>query len=217
MSVLREGILDRNPAWVQLLGLCPLLAVTSRVSTAIGLGLATLAVMVATNVTVSLSRRWIRSDVRLPAYVLLIATLVTIVELVFRAWWHELHLQLGIFLPLIVTNCAILARAESYASQHGVIRSLIDGLAHGTGFFLALVALGAVRELLAYGSLLGDVGMLSGSGERSGLSLLDIDSGFLLAALPPGAFVALGLLVAAHRWLTARRQSATTAERQADE
>jgi electron transport complex protein RnfE len=159
--------------------------------------------MVATNLMVSLSRRWIHQDLRLPAYVLLIATFVTVVELVFRAWGFELHLRLGIFLPLIVTNCAILARAEVFASRSTAPAAVRDGLVYGAGFMIALLSVGALRELLAYGSLFSDMQILLGDiGGWRGLQLTDARDGFLLAALPPGAFIALGMLVALHRRLT---------------
>ena len=178
---LRTGLWKDNPGLVQLLGLCPLLAVTSTFINGLGLGIATLLVLTFSNALVSATRRWIQHEIRIPIYVLIIASLVTCTELIFKAWFPTLDRSLGIFIPLIVTNCAIVARAEIFASRNSIGASIADGLGMGTGFALLLVALGAFREIIGQASL-------------AGFSFAD--SGFLLAILPPGAFFALALAVA---------------------
>lgn len=175
------GLWKDNPGLVQLLGLCPLLAVTTTLVNGVGLGVATLFVVTFSNALVSATRRWIHQEIRIPIYVLIIASLVTCVELIFKAWFPTLDRSLGIFIPLIVTNCAIVARAEVFASRNPVGVSIADGLGMGLGFAALLVALGAFRELIGQASI-------------GGLSFAD--QGFLLAILPPGAFFALALAVA---------------------
>jgi electron transport complex protein RnfE len=200
----RAGVWSDNPGLVQLLGLCPLLAVTTTFVNGLGLGLATLLVLSCSNVLVSATRRFIRPQIRIPMYVLIISSLVTCIELIFLAWFPSLGRSLGIFIPLIVTNCAIVARAEVFASRSGVVASLVDGLAMGIGFALLLMAIGAFRELIGYGSILARLDMLFGGEPVSGLVL--VDGGFLLAILPPGAFLCLGLFVAAKNAIDRRRQ-----------
>jgi electron transport complex protein RnfE len=200
----RAGVWHDNPGLVQLLGLCPLLAVTTTFVNGLGLGLATLLVLSCSNVLVSVTRRFIRPQIRIPMYVLIISSLVTCIELIFLAWFPSLGRSLGIFIPLIVTNCAIVARAEVFASRNGVAASLVDGLAMGSGFALLLMAIGAFRELIGYGSILARLDMLFGGEPFSGLVL--VDGGFLLAILPPGAFLCLGLFVAAKNAIDRRRQ-----------
>lgn len=170
MERLATGLWRENPGLVQLLGLCPLLAVTSTFVNGLGLGIATLVVLVGSNALVSATRRWIRHEIRIPIYVVIIASLVTCTELVFKAWFPDLDRALGIFVPLIVTNCAIVARAELFASRNPVWTSIIDGFVMGLGFALLLVALGAFRQLVGLG--------------------------WLLAVLPPGAFFSLALAIA---------------------
>jgi electron transport complex protein RnfE len=201
-----SGLWHDNPGLVQLLGLCPLLAVTSSFVNGLGLGLATLAVLCLSNVLVSASRRFLRDAIRIPIYVLIIASLVTCMELIFKAWFPALDRSLGIFIPLIVTNCAIVARAELYASRNPVGRSLKDALAMGTGFALLLCALGFVRELVGQGTMFARLDLLFGGEPMAGLQL--VDGGFLLAILPPGAFFALGLAVAGKNALDQRRKQA---------
>jgi H+/Na+-translocating ferredoxin:NAD+ oxidoreductase subunit E len=200
---LQTGLWDQNPGLVQLLGLCPLLAVTTSFVNGLGLGLATLAVLSISNVLVSATRRFIRSEIRIPMYVLIIASLVTCIELLFKAYLPALDRSLGIFIPLIVTNCAIVARAEIYASRNPVPASLVDGLAMGSGFALLLCALGAFRELVGQGTILGRLDMLFGGEVMPGIVL--VDGGFLLAILPPGAFFSLGLAVALKNIIDERR------------
>jgi electron transport complex protein RnfE len=203
-DILRAGLRDQNPGLVQLLGLCPLLAVSSSLATGLGLGLATLAVLTASNVAASLVGRVLPPEIRIAVFVVLIAALVTAVELALAAWFTVLHAALGIFLPLIVTNCLLLARAEAFASRHDAARAALDGFAMGAGFLLVLITLGGLRELIGRGSLGADLSTMFGLPPASGLHLFE-SHGFLLAQLPPGAFILLGLMVAAHNaWRVAR-------------
>jgi electron transport complex protein RnfE len=203
-AIVRNGLSEQNPGLVQLLGLCPLLAVSGTLGSGLGLGLATLAVLAVSNLAASLVGRLLPAEIRIAVFVLVIAALVTAVELALAAWVPALHATLGIFLPLIVTNCLLLARAEAFASRQPPGLALLDGVAMGTGFLLVLVALGALRELVGRGSLGQDLVALFGSGAPSGLRLFGEEHGFLLAVLPPGAFVMLGLLLAARQWLRSR-------------
>jgi electron transport complex protein RnfE len=205
--ILKEGLWLNNPGTVQLLGLCPLLAVTTTVINGLGLGLATTLTLVASNVIVSLIRRLVRPEIRIPVFVLIIASIVTVIELAMNAWLHELYLILGIFIPLIVTNCAIIGRAESFASRHSVDRALLDGLAMGVGFTLVLVILGGMRELIGQGTLLAQAHLMFGEfGNQLEIILLKDYRGFLLAILPPGAFLGLGFLIAGINIVNARRE-----------
>jgi electron transport complex protein RnfE len=204
LQTLRSGLWDNNPGLVQLLGLCPLLAVTNTFVNGLGLGIATLFVLTASNGLVSLTRTFIRDEIRIPMYVLIISSLVTCIEMVFQAWFPALDRSLGIFIPLIVTNCAIVARAEVFASRNPVLASLKDGLAMGGGFAALLCALGAFRELVGLGSLFSRMDMLLGGDPLPGLVL--VDGGFLLAVLPPGAFFGLALAVAGKNLVDQRRR-----------
>ena len=190
----KTGLWYENPGLVQLLGLCPLLAVTSSFVNGLGLGIATLAVLIASNGLVSATRRWIQAEIRIPIYVLIIASLVTCIELIFKAWFPALDRSLGIFIPLIVTNCAIVARAEVFASRNPIGSSIVDGFVMGSGFGLLLMAIGAFRELLGQGSLFARMDMLLGGEPMRGLVIAD--GGWLLAILPPGAFFSLALAIA---------------------
>ena len=192
---LQAGLWKDNPGLVQLLGLCPLLAVTTTLVNGFGLGIATLIVLTLSNGLVSATRRWIRNDIRIPIYVLIIASLVTCIELIFKAWFPTLDRSLGIFIPLIVTNCAIIARAEVFASRNSVGASIVDGIGMGAGFAMLLMVIGAFRELVGQASLLSGIDLITGGEPFAGLSFAD--SGFLLAILPPGAFFSLALAVAA--------------------
>jgi electron transport complex protein RnfE len=213
-AILRAGLRDQNPGLVQLLGLCPLLAVSTSLGSGLGLGLATLAVLLASNGIVAMVGRALPSEIRIAVYVLLIAALVTSVELLLAARLPGLHATLGIFLPLIVTNCLVLARAEAFASRQTVGLALLDGLAMGAGFLLVLVALGGARELLGRGSLGADLHLLFDLPTGTlGWHAFDERHGFLLAVLPPGAFMLLGLWLAARQALRnrlTRRHDATT-------
>ncbi|MFZ5621332.1 MAG: electron transport complex subunit E [Pseudomonadota bacterium] len=206
-SIARDGLWTNNPGLVQLLGLCPLLAVTSNAVNGLGLGLATALTLVASNVTVSLIRRVVRPEVRIPVFVLVIASVVTVIELAMNAYLHELYLVLGIFIPLIVTNCNIIGRAEAFASKHDPGRALVDGLMMGTGFLLVLVVLGAMRELVGQGTLLSQAHMMFGEAARGWtLHVVEDYRGFLLAILPPGAFIGLGLIIALKNIIDGRLQ-----------
>jgi electron transport complex protein RnfE len=204
----KSGLWRDNPGLVQLLGLCPLLAVTSTFVNGLGLGLATLAVLIASNALVSLTRRWIQPEIRVPIYVLIIASLVTCIELIFKAWFPDLDRALGIFIPLIVTNCAIVARAEVFASRNPVGSSIIDGIVMGSGFALLLMTIGAFRELIGQGSLFSRMDMLFGGEPVRGLVL--VENGWLLLVLPPGAFFSLALAIAAKNAIDRRRKDSRT-------
>jgi electron transport complex protein RnfE len=192
-----DGLWGNNQALVALLGLCPLLATTTSATNGLGMGLATTAVLALSSVTVSLIRNLVRPEVRLPVFVLVIASFVTAVELTMQAYFYELYLVLGLFIPLIVTNCTIIGRAEAFASKNRMDRALVDALAMGIGFTLVLMTLGGMRELLGQGTLFYQAHLLLGDAAR-GLTL-KLGSGFhgaLVAILPPGAFIGLGLLIA---------------------
>ncbi|MFQ3250000.1 electron transport complex subunit E [Glaciecola sp.] len=192
-----QGIWKNNPALVQLLGLCPLLAVTATVINGLGLGIATTLVLLGSNITVSLVRSYVPNEIRIPIFVMIIAAFVTIVQLLMNAFTFELYQALGIFIPLIVTNCAIIGRAEAYASKNPVQLAAFDGLMMGLGFTLILVVLGAMRELLGYGTLLSGADLLLGAWAKDlTIIVFTADNPFLLAILPPGAFLGMGLLIA---------------------
>jgi len=192
-----NGLWNNNPALVQRLGLCPLLAVTGSVVNALGLGLATLLVLTGSNMAVSLIRRQVTEAVRIPAFVMIIATFTTCTELLMKAYTFELYQILGIFIPLIVTNCTILGRAEAFASKHGVLASGLDGLMMGLGFGIVLLVIGAIREVLGHGTLFADMQLLFGPGATNWkLHLYGDGQGLLVAVLPPGAFIVTGLLIA---------------------
>ncbi|MEM8571773.1 MAG: electron transport complex subunit E [Pseudomonadota bacterium] len=197
ITIARNGLWDNNIVFGQLLALCPLLAVTGTATNGLGMGLASLVVLVGSGLIVSLLRDVITPEIRIPAFVLIIACLVTVVDMALNAWLHDLHKVLGLFIPLIVTNCAILGRAEAFASRRSVPEATFDGLMMGVGFTAALVVLGAVREVLGAGTLFANASLLLGDG----LSFLEVTivpdySGFLLLILPPGGFIALGFLLA---------------------
>jgi electron transport complex protein RnfE len=197
VKLTQNGLWDNNPALVQLLGLCPLLAVTGTVVNALGLGLATLMVLVLSNVAVSLIRNFVNDSIRLPAFVMIIASLVTCAELLMQAYTYELYEILGIFIPLIVTNCAILGRADAFASKHSIVPAAIDGLMMGIGFMVVLLLLGAMRELIGQGTLFSDMSLIFGDIARDWeIQLIDNYNNFLFAILPPGAFVGMGLIIA---------------------
>lgn len=200
-----DGLWSNNVIFVQSLALCPLLAVTGTATNGLGMGLATTVVLIASGLLIALIRGLVTPEVRIPIFVLVIAVLVTLVDLGMNAWLHDLHKVLGLFIPLIVTNCAILGRAESFASRNPVLPSAFDGLMMGVGFTLALVLLGAVREVIGSGTLFANASLLLGN-SMSFLELTIIPhyKGFLLAILPPGGFIALGFMMAGKRLLDAR-------------
>ena len=208
----RDGLWDNNIVFVQALALCPSLAVTGSATNGLGMGLASTAVFIASGVSISLLRGIITPQVRIPIFVLIIAVLVTLVDMSMNAWVHGLHKVLGLFIPLIVTNCAILGRAEAFASRNSFMPSLVDGVMMGLGFTLALVILGAVREVLGSGTLFASAaGLLGGWAHFLELTLIPDYKGFLLIILPPGGFLVLGFLMAGKRIidrrLAARRQA----------
>ena len=193
-----QGLWKNNPGIVQLLGLCPLLAVTSTVVNALGLGLATLFVLICSNATVSAIRQWVPKEIRIPIFVLIIAGFVTCVQLLMNAYTFGLYESLGIFLPLIVTNCAIIGRAEAYASKNPIKQASFDGLMMGLGFLAVLLILGAIREVLGQGTLFDGAELLLGEwASQLKIEVFQLNSQFLLAILPPGAFIAMGFLIAA--------------------
>ncbi|HMB39445.1 MAG TPA: electron transport complex subunit E [Wenzhouxiangellaceae bacterium] len=215
LEIWRQGLWDNNPGLVQLLGLCPLLAVTGTAVNGLGLGLATLFVLVISNLAVSAMRGVIRPEIRIPVFVLVIATLVTVVDLVMQAWFSSLSQTLGIFIPLIVTNCTILGRAEAFASRRPIGDALVDGLAQGTGFAAVLIVLGAGRELIGHGTLMADAHLLLGDWAHTlEITFLPQQTGLLLAVLPPGAFIGLGLMVAARNRIIRSRAERTEAAAQ---
>ena len=192
-----QGLWKNNPGIVQLLGLCPLLAVTSTVTNALGLGIATLSVLIASNTLISVIRTHVPKTIRIPVFVMIIASLVTCVQLLMNAFTYELYLSLGIFIPLIVTNCIIIGRAEAFASKNSVKHAAFDGLMMGLGFTAVLLTLGASREILAQGTLFTGIETLLGDwAQFLTLTLYHTDSTFLVAALPPGAFIIMGLIIA---------------------
>lgn len=205
-EITQKGLWSNNAALVQLLGLCPLLAVSSTVVNALGLGLATLLVFVISNSVVSLIRNQVSDAVRLPAFVMIIASAVTCTELLMKAFTYDLYLILGIFIPLIVTNCAVLGRADAFASKNTLLPSLVDGFMMGMGFMLALLAVGAVRELLGTGHLFADMHLIFGETARS-WQLNVFGANFpnvIFALLPPGAFIVVGFLIAAKNSIDAQ-------------
>lgn len=212
-TLARNGLWSNNPALIQLLGLCPLLAVTSTVTNALGLGLATMVVLVASNTMVSLIRSVLPAEIRIPVFVIIIATIVTVVELLMNAFTYDLFLALGIFIPLIGTNCTIIGRAEVYASKNPWQPSAFDGLMMGMGFTIILVVLGAMREIISQGTLFDGADLQFGSwASVLRIELFDVEYPMLLAALPPGAFICMGFIIAAKNWFEhTRKQKAQPA------
>ncbi|MBI1196212.1 MAG: RnfABCDGE type electron transport complex subunit E [Gammaproteobacteria bacterium] len=204
-AITRQGLWANNPALVQILGMCPLLAVTTTVVNGLGLGLATMVTLVLSNGTVSIIRDWLKPEIRIPVFVMVIAAIVTAIELAMNAYVHDLYLALGIFIPLIVTNCSIIARAEAFASKNALLPSMLDGFMMGLGFTLVLVVLGSMREILGQGTWMADAHILFGEAARSWkVTVIDDYKGFLLAILPPGAFIGLGVLIAIKNVIDAR-------------
>ena len=199
--IARDGLWDNNIVFAQALGLCPLLAVTGSATNGLGMGLATTVVLVVSALMISVLRGLITPDVRIPVFVLVIAVLVTLVDLMMNAWMHDLHKVLGLFIPLIVTNCAILGRMEAFASRQRVLPAVADGLWMGLGFCAALVILGGFREILGSGTLFANAALLLGQWASFLELTLFHDYSFLLVILPPGGFIALGILMAGKRCL----------------
>ena len=204
--IIDNGLWKNNQALVALLGLCPLLAVSNNTVNGFSLGLATLAVLLVSNGLVSLIRNHVSDEIRIPVFIAIIATAVTIIDLLMNAYFHTMHGILGIFIPLIVTNCAILGRAEAYASKNSLDKALVDGFFMGLGFMLVLVVLGAAREMIGNGTLFDQAHILFGESARSWtIHFSDNYQGVLLAILPPGAFIGLGLLIALKNALDAKQ------------
>ncbi|RDH45046.1 electron transport complex subunit E [Zooshikella ganghwensis] len=196
-TVAADGFWKNNPAIVQLLGLCPLLGVSNSVVNALGLGLATTVVLTCSNLVVSLIRKQVTDAIRLPAFVMIIASFTTCVELLMQAFTYELYQILGIFIPLIVTNCIILGRADSFAAKNALVPSVVDGFTMGLGFASILLLLGAMRELIGQGTLFSNMHLLLGDVARNWeITLITDYKKFLFAILPPGAFVFMGFLIA---------------------
>jgi electron transport complex protein RnfE len=208
-QIIGDGLWGNNQALVAMLGLCPLLATTTSATNGLGMGLATTAVLALSNVTVSLIRNLVRPEVRLPVFVLVIASFVTIVELTMQAYFYNLYLVLGLFIPLIVVNCTIIGRAEAFASKNRVDRALVDALAMGIGSTLVLTTLGGLRELVGQGTLFNQAHLLLGEAARGLTVKLGEDfHGALIAILPPGAFIGLGLLIALKNLIDQRARHA---------
>lgn len=201
-----NGIWKQNCGIVQILGLCPILAISTNIVNAVSLGLATILVMAMSNLVIAALRNFIPYEIRIPVFILIIAALVTVVDLAFNAYLHELYLVLGIFIPLIVTNCIVLARVEAFAAKNEPGGSTVDGIAMGIGLTLVLAVLGAMREVVGSGTLLSGIDMLI-PGAQPIVLFGDDYPGFLIAILPPGAFIALGCLIAGRNWIEARKQA----------
>jgi electron transport complex protein RnfE len=205
-GIMDNGLWKNNQALVALLGLCPLLAVSNNTVNGLGLGLATMFVLLMSNILVSLIRNHVSDEIRIPVFIAIIATAVTMIDLLMNAYFHTLHGILGIFIPLIVTNCAILGRAEAYASKNSVDKAIVDGFFMGIGFLFVLVFLGALREMIGNGTLFDQAYLMFGEGARDWtLHLSDSYQGVLLATLPPGAFIGLGLLIALKNYMDAKK------------
>lgn len=203
--ITKDGLWENNVVFAQMLALCPLLAVTGTATNGLGMGLASTAVLTASNILISSLRRFISPEVRIPVYIVFIATLVTLVDMSLNAWLHDLYKVLGLFIALIVVNCAILGRAESFASKNAVLPAAVDGLMMGLGFTGALVVLGGVREILGSGTLFAQAHLLLGQAFAFlEITLIPDYKGFLLMILPPGGFLALGFLLAGKRVLDRR-------------
>jgi len=211
-EIARNGLWKQNAILAQLLGLCPLLAISTNLVNAVSLGLATIVVMAMSNAAISALRGFIPHEIRIPIFVLVIAALVTVVDLAFNAFLHDLYLVLGIFIPLIVTNCIVLARVEAFAAKNPVPAATLDGIVMGVGFVFVIGLLGAIRELIGQGTLLSGIEMIVPS--ASSIQVLPADyPGFLVAILPPGAFFVLAFLVAGRNWLDWRANQRILAQR----
>ncbi|MEO0034913.1 MAG: electron transport complex subunit RnfE [Pseudomonadota bacterium] len=201
-TIIKDGLWENNGVIAMLLGMCPTMAVTTSATNGLGLGIATTLVMAGSSLLVALFRNTITQEVRIPVYILIIASLTTLVDLSMNAWMHEMYKVLGLFIPLIVSNCLPLARLEAFAAKEPVSRSFMDGLFMGIGFTLALMVIGAFRELIGNGTIFADAALLLGPAFHfMELRLMPADSGVLLAILPPGGFLATGLVLVAKRMI----------------
>ena len=204
-QIMKDGLWDNNSVFCMILGMCPTMAMTTSATNGLGMGLATAVVMAASSLLVATFRNWITQEVRIPVFILIVAAMVTLVDLAMNAWMHELYKVLGLFIPLIVSNCLPLARLEAFAAKEPVLPSLVDGLFMGIGFTLALTLIGAVREIIGSGTLFADASLLLGPAFKfMELRVMPADTGILMAVLPPGGFLATGLLLAGKRILDVR-------------
>ncbi len=203
--IVKDGLWDNNGVLCMLLGMCPTMAMTTSATNGLGMGLATAVVMAASNLLVALFRDRITQEVRIPVYILIVAAMVTLVDLTMNAWMHELYKVLGLFIALIVSNCLPLARLEAFASKEPVLNSLLDGIFMGLGFTISLTVIGAVREIIGSGTLFADASLLLGPAFKFlEMRILPEDTGVLVMILPPGGFLVAGLLVVAKRILDVR-------------
>jgi len=201
-TIIKDGLWENNGVIAMLLGMCPTMAVTTSATNGLGLGIATALVMAASSLLVALFRNTITQEVRIPVFILIIASMTTLVDLCMNAWMHEMYKVLGLFIPLIVSNCLPLARLEAFAAKEPVGRSFTDGLFMGIGFTLSLVVIGAIRELIGNGTIFADAALLLGPAFHfMELRLMPADSGVLLAILPPGGFLVTGLVLVAKRMI----------------
>jgi electron transport complex protein RnfE len=204
-TIVRDGLWDNNGVLAQMLGMCPTMAMTTSATNGLGMGLATAFVMATSNLLIAALRGFITREVRIPVFILIIASMVTVVDLTMNAWMHDLYKVLGLFIPLIVSNCLPLGRAEVFAAKEPVLPSFVDGLAMGIGFTLALTTIGAMREIVGSGTLFADASLLLGSAFKfMELRVFAADNGVLMAVLPPGGFLAMGLLLACKRIIDVR-------------
>jgi Na+-translocating ferredoxin:NAD+ oxidoreductase subunit E len=211
-EIVENGLWKQNSGVVQLLGLCPTLAVTSTVVNGFSLGLATAFVMALSNGSVAPIRRWVPDEIRIPVFILIIAALVTVIDLSMNAFVHPLHKVLGIFIPLIVTNCIVLARVEAFAAKNDTLPSIMDGLFMGLGLALVLAILGGMREVVGKGTLFSGLDLVFGpAAKQFMLTIVPDYHGFLLAILPPGAFIGLALLIAGRNWMESRKTASQSA------
>ncbi|TAN60195.1 MAG: electron transport complex subunit E [Magnetospirillum sp.] len=203
--IVKDGLWDNNGVLCMLLGMCPTMAMTTSATNGFGMGLATAVVMASSNLLVALFRKYITYEVRNPVFILIVASMVTLVDLGMNAWMHELYKVLGLFIPLIVSNCLPLARLEAFAAKEPVLPSLMDGIFMGLGFTLALTAIGAVREIIGAGTLFADASLLLGPAFKfMEMRLLPSEASVLMMILPPGGFLATGLLIVGKRILDVR-------------
>lgn len=216
-TIIRDGLWDKNVVFAQMLALCPALAVTSTATNGLGMGIATTFVLAAAGALISACRHIISTEIRIPVFILLIASVVTLVDMAMNAWMHDLYKVLGLFIPLIVTNCVVLGRAESFASRQPVVQSAFDGLMMGVGFTIALVVIGGIREILGSGTLFANAsGLLGNMFSFLEITVMPGYKGFLLMILPPGGFLTLGFLLALkqHREIRTKERAKAKAHAQ---
>ncbi|MBI4986889.1 MAG: electron transport complex subunit E [Rhodocyclales bacterium] len=211
-SIMKDGLWNQNVVFTQMLGLCPTMAVTTSGTNGLGMGLATTAVLVASNTIIASIRDFVSPQVRIPVYISLIATMVTLVDMSLNAWFHDLYKVLGLFIALIVANCAVLGRAEAFAARQPVPAAVVDGLAMGLGFTLALTVIGLVRELVGAGTLFAQASLLLGPKFAfMEITVLPNYGGVLMMILPPAGFLVLGLLLAAKNVYERRKAASASA------